>query len=125
MSETPKISDAEWEVMKILWEDSPLPSAAIVEELQKTHTWEPKTIKTLITRLVKKDAVGFDSKARKYFYYPKVSRETCIQTEAKSLMTKFKDGMVKPLLTAFIEDESLSKEDFEEFQKILEKKKRS
>ena len=102
MSETPKISDAEWEVMKILWNRSPALSAEIVEALGKTHPWEPKTVKTLITRLVKKEAVGFEQKDRKYLYYPKVSKEECIKTEAKSFLVKFKDGMMRPLLTAFL-----------------------
>jgi BlaI family penicillinase repressor len=122
MSEQTKISDAEWEVMKVLWERSPLPSAEIVAALEKTHPWEPKTVKTLITRLVKKDAVGFNEDNRKYFYYPKVSKEECIKTEVNTFLGKFSSGMMKPLLTAFLDDENLSKKDLEELKRILEKK---
>lgn len=124
MCATPKISDAEWEVMRILWDCALAPSAQIVEELVKSHPWEPKTVQTLITRLVKKNAVGFEVKDRKYFYYPKVTQEECIRMETKSFLTKFRDGMMKPLLTAFLNDDNLSKSDLEELKRILEKKTR-
>ena len=59
MGEIPKISEAEWEVMKIVWTDSPRTSNQIIEALEDTKDWKPKTIKTLISRLVSKNALGF------------------------------------------------------------------
>lgn len=74
MSEIPKISEAEWEVMKIFWSRSALCTAnEIVEALEGFSEWKPNTVKTLIARLVKKEALGFKEERRIYFYYPLIT----------------------------------------------------
>ncbi|MEJ9132311.1 BlaI/MecI/CopY family transcriptional regulator, partial [Bacillus thuringiensis] len=52
MKELPKISEAELEVMKVLWSKSPQTANEVIEELEKNMDWKPKTIRTLINRLV-------------------------------------------------------------------------
>lgn len=54
MKELPKISEAELEVMKVLWSKSPQTANEVIEELEKNMDWNPKTIRTLINRLVHK-----------------------------------------------------------------------
>jgi BlaI family penicillinase repressor len=77
MSELPKISEAEMEVMKVLWAESPQTANEIIEKLESTTDWKPKTIRTLINRLVQKEAVSFNQeKGRLYKYYPLVSQES-------------------------------------------------
>ena len=71
MSEIPKISEAEWEVMKIFWAKAvPCTANEIVAALSGFADWKPNTVKTLITRLVKKGALGFREERRIYRYYP-------------------------------------------------------
>jgi BlaI family penicillinase repressor len=59
MKNIPQISEAEWEVMKILWVKSPISSSEVVEMLEGKSSWKAKTIKTLISRLVQKKALSF------------------------------------------------------------------
>jgi len=76
MKKSPKISEAEWEVMKVLWLESPKTANQVVDNLKDKTSWNPRTIRTLIGRLVRKKALGFtqDQKdKRKYLYYPLVS----------------------------------------------------
>lgn len=73
MTELPKISEAEWDVMKVLWQFSPQTAAGIIENLGRNKRWKPKTVKTLISRLVAKKALGFHTENRSYRYYPLVS----------------------------------------------------
>lgn len=125
MSEIPKISEAEWEVMKIFWAKAvPCTANEIVEGLGGFSEWKPNTIKTLITRLVKKGALGFREERRIYRYYPLVSEEQCIRSETKSFMKRVFSGALKPMLVTFLQEEKLSPEEIEELKRILEERER-
>lgn len=123
MGNLPKISEAEWEVMKIVWENNPLTSNEVIESLENKMDWKPKTIKTLISRLVKKEVLGFNADGRIYHYYPLVSKEECIREESKSFLDRVYNGTVKNMVLNFIESGNLSDKDIEDLKDILEKKK--
>lgn len=122
MNEIPKISEAEWEVMKIVWADSPKTSNQIIEALEDTKDWKPKTIKTLISRLVSKNALGFNEQGRKYLYYPLVNENECIRAENETFLSKVYNGAIKTMLVSFIKESDLSKEDIEDLKKILDER---
>jgi len=122
MKKLPKISESEWLVMRVLWSKSPLAAQDIFEQLDSTTKWKPKTIKTLIDRLVKKGAVKYEKDGRRYLYYPAVGREECVTTERKSFIKRVYGGITKPMLAAFLEDAELSGEDIAELKDILEQK---
>ena len=124
MKGTPKISEAEWEVMKALWSESPLTANTIVEKLTATTHWKATTIRTLINRLVEKRAVGYEKKSREYLYYPLVAEAECIRAESNSFLRRVYRGALNPILSAFIENEELSPEDIEALKRILQKKGR-
>ncbi|KGK87420.1 beta-lactamase [Desulfosporosinus sp. HMP52] len=124
MAETPKISEAEWEVMKIVWSrNSPLTANEIVDALEGIAEWKPNTVKSLITRLVKKKALGYKEKRRIYWYYSLVSETECIRSETQSFVSRVLGGAFKPLLVTFLQEEELSKDDIEELKRILEERR--
>ena len=89
-NQLPKISEAELEIMKVLWSSSPQTANEIIEELEDAMDWKPKTIRTLINRLVQKEAVSYhQDKGRMYAYYPLVSQHNYLQVETKSLLKRF------------------------------------
>lgn len=122
LSKTPKISDSEWEVMEVLWKKSPLTSSEIIEILKQYISWNPKTIHTLISRLVKKDAIEVKKDAPFYLYYPKVSQEECRKIETRSFIKKVYNGSIHLLISNFIKNEKLSDEEIKELKQILDKK---
>lgn len=122
MTEIPKISEAEWEVMKIVWADSPRTSSQIIEALENVTEWKPKTIKTLISRLVSKNALGFKEEGRKYLYYPLVNENDCIRAENQTFLSKVYNGAIKTMLVNFIKESDLSKEDIDDLKKILDER---
>ncbi|SDH00191.1 BlaI/MecI/CopY family transcriptional regulator [Desulfosporosinus hippei] len=124
MKNIPNISDAEWEVMKICWlKSAPCTANEIVKALEESTDWKPNTIKTLIGRLVKKEALGFKEEGRVYIYYPLVTEQECIQAESKSFLTRVFGGALKPMLVNFLKDEKLSQDDIEELKRLLEDRK--
>lgn len=122
MKEIPQISEAEWEIMKVLWNHSPLSSKEVVEALAGSTDWKEKTIKTLIGRLVQKKALGYREDGRAYSYFPLVSQEECVKAENQSFLKKIYGGALKPMLVHFMQDGKLSKAEIEELKMILEKK---
>ncbi|WMJ81828.1 BlaI/MecI/CopY family transcriptional regulator [Clostridium sp. MB40-C1] len=123
MVNIPKISEAEWEVMKVIWNNSPCSANYVIENLESKMDWKPKTIKTLISRLVKKEVLAFEIEGRSYNYYPLVKKEDCIKEESKSFLHRVFNGVAKDMVLNFIEDDDLTDEDIEDLKKILEKRK--
>lgn len=122
MKKLPRISESEWLVMRVLWSKSPLAAQDVFEQLDATTKWKPKTVKTLIDRLVKKGAVQYEKDGRRYMYYPAVGRDECITTERRSFVRRVYGGISKPMLAAFLEDAELSADDISELREILEQK---
>ncbi|AGF55376.1 BlaI family penicillinase repressor [Clostridium saccharoperbutylacetonicum] len=122
MEEIPKISEAEWEVMKIVWSEKLCTSNQIIEALENIKDWKPKTIKTLISRLVSKNALGFKEEGRKYLYYPLINENECIHAENQTFLSKVYNGAIKNMLVSFIKESDLSKEDIEDLKSILDER---
>ena len=125
MSGKPKISDAEWQVMRVLWKKSPMTVKEVIEILSEKTTWKSETIRTLVNRLTKKKAVGFEKKGRRHYFYPMLSEAECIKAEAESFLDRAGSAMLKPILAAFIEKENLTENDLRQLQQILDKKGRA
>jgi BlaI family transcriptional regulator, penicillinase repressor len=119
MENTSKISDSEWEIMKIIWKNPNCTALDIIEQLKDTQKWKPKTIKTLIRRLIDKNIIGFEQFGREYKYYSLVNEDECRKTESVSFLQRVYSGSLKSMLLNFMEEENLSKEDIEDLKSIL------
>lgn len=116
-----QISEAELEVMKILWKLESATSAEIIQSLENDSNWKPKTIQTLITRLVSKEALQVDKSNKKaYIYYPNISEEEYKNYANDSFLKKLYNGSINLMLSSFIKDKKLSKDDINELKKLLE-----
>ncbi|MHB1421026.1 MAG: BlaI/MecI/CopY family transcriptional regulator [Bacillota bacterium] len=123
MKEIPKISDAEWEVLKVLWEKSPSTASEVIEALAGITDWKPTTIKTLLARLVKKNAVDFQEVDRVYSYFPLVTQSECFRAENRSFLRRVYGGALKPMLVEFIREEKLTADDIEELKQLLDERR--
>ena len=123
MSELPKISEAEWIVMRIIWNKKKCTANEIIESLENDQDWKPKTIKTLISRLCQKNAIAFEESGRNYIYFPLVNENECIKTENRSFLKRVYGGALKTMFVNFIEDNDLSNEEIEELKRILNERK--
>lgn len=119
----PRITDSEWEVMKLIWKSSPLTSEEMISSLSDKMNWSPQTIKTFINRLLKKGALGYEKAGRSYVYYPKVSEKECVLAESKNFIEKVYDGAAAMLFANFIEEKVLTNEEIQKLRELLEDKK--
>jgi BlaI family penicillinase repressor len=123
MKDIPQISESELEIMKILWENSPLLASKIITSLPNGMNWSDQTIKTFLNRLLKKRAIGYKKSGRSYLYYPLISYDEYVKVENKSFLQRVYDGAVGMLFSKFLEEENLSEKEIEHLEKILEQKK--
>jgi BlaI family penicillinase repressor len=118
----PHISDAEWEVMKVLWAKAPCTANEVIEALEDQTDWKPKTVRTLLNRLAQKQAISYSQENRVYAYFPLVSEDECVKSETESFLKRIYGGAFKPLLVNFLKDDQLSPEDIKELKNILDDK---
>jgi BlaI family penicillinase repressor len=118
----PQISDAEWLVMRALWAKSPATAKEVVAALETETRWNPKTVLTLINRLVGKGALGFTREARTHLYFPKLIESECVRVESRSFLQRVYGGAVQPMLAQFVKETPLSAQDIAELRRILDEK---
>lgn len=118
----PSISESEWEIMNVLWDKAPRTANDIILSLQESTDWKPKTIRTLLDRLVQKDVVGVNKDQRVYTFYPLYSQEECQRAETESFIKRIYGGTMKSMLVQFIHEDTLSDDDINELRTILNKK---
>ena len=119
----PQISDAEWVVMKVIWDKGPLTTNQVVEALDDQTNWKPKTIHTLLRRLARKGALAFAKQGREYLFRPLVDARHCRHAASRSFLHRLFDGELGPFLASFLEQEKLSRAEIEELKRILDEKK--
>ncbi|MHC4540895.1 MAG: BlaI/MecI/CopY family transcriptional regulator [Planctomycetota bacterium] len=120
----PKIAESEWRVMQVLWEHGPQTANQVVNALSGEVKWKPRTIKTLISRLVKKGAVKVTEEGYRYRYSAAADESACIGSETSSFVRRVYQGAMKPALAAFLEDADLSPEEIDDIQQILDQKRK-
>jgi BlaI family penicillinase repressor len=119
MGNQPQLSDAEWQLMKALWESSPVTANELSQHLASSRQWHLKTIRTMLTRLAKKRAVGTRVKDGVYHYFPLVSHEECARQAAQSLLDRVFDGALAPMVAHLVARRTLTDEEKRELQKVL------
>lgn len=122
MGNLPQISEAEFEVMKIVWKHAPISTNEITDKLVQTTNWSPKTIQTLIKRLVTKGALTYEKQSRMFVYTPLVQENEYIRQESNSFLKRYYDGNITSMLSAYIENDSLSETEIEQLRSLLSRR---
>ncbi|MBZ9618270.1 BlaI/MecI/CopY family transcriptional regulator [Clostridium estertheticum] len=125
MYKIPKITNAEWEIMKIIWINPKITAINITNELNDKFEWKLATVKTLINRLLTKSAIGFNKVGYEYLYFPLVSENECIKSERKSFINRVFNGSMQSLLLNFTQSQEISETDIEELITILEQSRKT
>lgn len=120
MEKLPKISESEWEVMKIIWSEHPITSGNVVKSLERSTEWKPRTIKTLLNRLVKKEAVGYERKGKEFHYFPLIEKAVLVKAERQSFLKRVFGGSLKMMIATMVETEDLSQDDIKEIKDMFE-----
>jgi BlaI family penicillinase repressor len=120
MKKVPRISETEWQIMKIVWAKGHCTANEILEGLNARETWHPKTARTLIGRLVKKKALTYKEDGRAYIYRPGISEEDAVAHYSKCFLERVFDGGLAPMLAHFIQNQRLSPTDIKQLREVLD-----
>ncbi len=120
MKKVPRISETEWQIMKIVWSKGQCTANEILESLNAREPWHPKTARTLIGRLVKKRALGFREDGRAYIYRPCISEEEAVAHYSDSFLERVFDGALAPMLAHYVQSRQLSASDLKQLREVLD-----
>lgn len=119
-AEPPRISDAEWTVMRVIWSRGEASATVVVEALEGQTSWSPRTVRTLLGRLVKKGALGYREQGREYVYQPLIDERSTELEASRSFLDRVFDGKLAPFLATFVESGDYSPEDIAALKRIVE-----
>ena len=114
-----RISESEYAVIEPLWDKAPLTAVEIAERVAKDNDWALQTVKTLLSRLVAKGAVAFETQGRRYLYRPLIARNDHAVSESRRLLDRLFAGRVSPLVAQLAKRDALSEDDIAEIEALL------
>ena len=118
-----RITDAEWPIMRHLWEHPESTLGEILEGTTAERNWQRTTAQTLLKRLVDKGFVAVDDAASAFRYSAAMSEADCVRTEMRSFLRKVYVGSASMLVAGFLKDNDLSDVEIAELRRILDGKR--
>ena len=119
MKKLPQISEAEFEVMKVIWKYAPISTNEVTEKLTQTTDWSPKTIQTMLKRLVNKKALTYEKQSRVFVYTPLIQQDEYIRQKSNSFLDRFYDGNIVSMLSSYLKEEKLSDSEIDSLRSLL------
>ena len=115
-----QVSEAESHVMDVLWQASPLAAEEVIAALSERQAWQEATVKTLLNRLLNKQAIAAEKDGRRFLYRPLLQRDDYLQQQSSSLVDRLFDGRLAPLVSHFSAKRTLSADDIAELKQLIE-----
>jgi BlaI family penicillinase repressor len=115
-----RITDAELDLMEVLWAaDQPLTSAEVAERLEAQRGWSSTTVKTMLSRLAAKGAVAHREDGRRFLYSPAIGRDAYVGSESRRFVDRLFGGRLSPLIAQLAEEDALDEEDIAAIEALL------
>lgn len=113
------ISDAESRIMELLWQESPRSAEDLAAILLKTQDWQPGTVKALLNRMLRKQAIAATRDGRRFLYRPLLAREAYLTEASTALLDRLFDGRLAPLVAHFTRHRRLGQRDLAELKRLI------
>lgn len=117
-----KISDSEWEIMRVIWTLGQSTAQEITQILAESMEWKAATVKTLLGRLVKKEAVWTEQEGKKFIYHPAVSETDTVQSAAENLFSHICAKKIGETIADLVSEATLTQSDIDQIMAELKKK---
>jgi len=114
-----RISQSELDVMDVLWQQYPLAATDVAQRLEGRKSWNIRTVKTLLSRLVEKGALSTQQDGRRYLYTPLITKDTYAASATKRLSDRLFGGRAAPLVAHLAKGDGLSEADIAELEALL------
>ena len=113
------LSDGEWKLMNLLWDEQPLTIGRMVEALKDDTAWTKATVNIMLGRLADKGAVRVDASGPRKLFYPLLARDDAVQQEARNTLSKIKTGGLGLLISTMTRESELTDAEIDELYRIL------
>jgi BlaI family penicillinase repressor len=124
MADVVELSDAEWQIMNLIWDRHPIIAQDVIGALAEPCGWSPATVRTMLHRLVKKGALQFTPEGNRYWYRPAVRRADCVRGAARSFLDRVFGGEAAPLLAHFVRGAKFTPEELAQLRDLLDQQER-
>lgn len=114
------LSDAEWKLMNLLWENAPRTIMQLTNELKTETGWTKHTVISFLKRMQEKGAVHYEDGEKAKLYYPDLKREEAVLQETEDFLARVFQGRMGMMINTMVQQKALSKEELAELHKILE-----
>lgn len=125
MDKSKNITDAEWLIMRVLWDMGSATASEVVAAVRHERDVSPQTVKTLIRRLIDKQAVGYaidPGDSRVYHYRPLIRKDEAVKEKSEMFAAQVYQSNVGDLLAHFVENGKLSEDELVRLQRMVAKK---
>lgn len=124
MSDVVELSDAEWQIMNLVWDRQPIMAQDVIGVLAEPCAWSPATVRTMLHRLVKKGALLYTAEGNRYWYRAAIQRADCIRRAARSFLDRVFAGEAAPLLAHFVRTVKFTPEELAQLRELLDQQER-
>lgn len=118
---TAELTEAEWEIMKVVWEKEPCAAGTVQEALAKSKDWAYSTVKTTMDRMVEKGFLEISRIRNLQLFRPCISEVDAKRREIRKMLKRAFDGALTPMMQFLIEHGGLSKEEAAQVRKLVNK----
>lgn len=116
------ISEAEWEIMRVVWAHGSVTSREVIDTLDHKMNWKQSTIKTLIGRLVEKDALNTEKEGRKFIYTANINEDDTVRSFSEDILGRVCQKQNGKVIHQLVEEATLSQEDIKRLMNQLQEK---
>ena len=120
---SPELTEAEWAIIKVVWENEPCAAGTVQEALAKSRHWAYSTVKTTMDRMVNKGYLKIDKIRNLQLFKSSVSEVDAKRGELRKMLKRAFDGALTPMMQFLIENEGLSKNESTQLRKLVNKTK--
>lgn len=124
MKKSIRITEAEWEVMAVVWDRKPVAASTVFEMLEDRKQWTLATVRTLLRRLVNKSALEQKLDGKRYIYTPLISMAECARLESETFLDRVLGRAPSEAILHLVKRADLSKDDIQELRRILRDKEK-
>ncbi len=116
----PELTEAEWIIMKVVWENEPCAAGTVQEALEKSKDWAYSTVKTTMDRMANKSLLKITKIRNLQLFSSVISQEDAKKGEFRKMLKRAFDGALTPMMQFLLQQEDLSKDDLSQLREFVD-----
>lgn len=116
-----QLTEAEWEIMKVVWKKEPCAAGTVQESLAADRSWAYSTVKTTMDRMVEKGFLEIGKIRNLQLFKSRISEIDAKRGEFRKMLKRAFDGALTPMMQFLVEHEGLSKEEASQLRMLVNK----